>query len=354
MKLLFSFRDFSAVPHIPPYDTVKVVRYAWNYIGGPSTAMLEAPAGDDMLEFIKLLRCPVEIWDEDGMPYWWGYVRRISLPFGNVSLGLSLDGMYNRVAATYPTLADGDAIATGQATTAWAENVYSADEFGDKEYLLSIFDGTADLAETARDNMLALQGWPVVAVSMGGAGGKVTLECAGWWETLDWKYYTNASTVAVSTSDQIRSIVSSCGQFITATTIGTESGVDTNPLQDGSLTGKRLVEGFMQSGVSGGLRYWAYVNRSREILMDQVPVQAVKYLMTSKGALEDKLGIPVKPQMCTVGAWAELKGLPPVLGGVGVLRPFLIGSAEYTAATGQTVYRPADMPNAYAFTELVV
>lgn len=107
----------------------------------------------------------------------------------------------------------------------------------------------------------------------------------------------------------------------------------------------------MRSGGLGSRRYIADVTHGLEIVFTQIPAVAVAYLLNMDGDLEGMTGNLIDPKLCTVGQWMTLKEDLP-LSGPGVLRPMFIGSAEYTAATNKTIYKPYDMRNLYALGSL--
>jgi hypothetical protein len=186
-------RDFSRQyvtvnpPNLDP-QALKVVSYSHRAVGGPYQATIEQ-TGDkySMMNALNLLRCPVEIYDDYGQCVWWGYIHEVSLKFGSINIGVSLDTMYNKVTVTYAGTEPDMAI------TSVAEDADSENEYGYKELFETASDLSALQADNLRDVTLAQKRYPVPAVSQADlkAKDKVTFICRGWWDTLSWQYYDN-------------------------------------------------------------------------------------------------------------------------------------------------------------------
>lgn len=177
----------------------RVKRYSASVYGGPKLASVEV-RGDEstMLSLRTLLRCPVEIFDDEADVVWWGCVYRATAYIGNVSLSWSLDELANRVAVVYTATVPG-ASGSRKITTDWAEQALSIVDYGTKERLVTLSDGDSVYAEGLRDQMLARLGQPVRGLELtnsepGIARGE--LELRGWFDTLGWRYYAQAAGLA--------------------------------------------------------------------------------------------------------------------------------------------------------------
>jgi hypothetical protein len=174
------------------------LKYSKNAIGGCKYAELSA-SGDELRlwELIDKLRCPVEIADARGDVVWWGYVDEVKISAGGRSYGVDLRHMANRVRVGYQD-AEGESQYTG-----WAENTDSSAAYGDKEYQVTVREpATLAMAERWRDTELARRKYPVPQVETGlrNEPARATVICRGWWETLDWQFYTQiAGTVEFTT-----------------------------------------------------------------------------------------------------------------------------------------------------------
>ena len=263
-------RSFVAMPtdsRIP----WRVDRYSNHIFGGPKAATISAPVTVDKWEATKLLRCPVEITNEDGQVVWWGMVNKVTIPHEEKQVGLSLDRMVNRANVQYTEVNENTTVAGITAQTGWADEVVSQNEFGVRERLLSSKAQSLTQATALRSTQLSLYSKPIPALEMGN-GSRVVLECIGWWDTLDWKYYQNTTASLVETTTQASAIVTSCGQFLTQTLILNASGVQTNQARDENLrTGLTEIEAILKAGDSTGRMMTATVTKERALHIAKIP-----------------------------------------------------------------------------------
>jgi len=341
MKVIFYNRDFTS--QIPlSHLKITVERYSHNMLGGPDTAYIKIDTSGDNWELTKLLRSPVEIYDGDGHLNWWGYVNRVNVPSGDIMVGLGLDNMSNYVAANYSVLDAGETAASSKATTTWVSDAASVQEYGQKEKLLTINNATAAQAEGARDTYLASNKYapPEVELS-GGNTAYVRVECYGWFKTLEWKFYANATTSNIATTSQIAAIIASAGQFFNGSLIENASGIDSNQYRDGTVNAKQQVTELMNAGTTNVRPLLARVDKDRYIHVYERQAEDPEYLMRSDGQLETLLGQTVRASYCINSSWVRIKDIPDTLGGLSAMRNFFIESAEYDAERDRCVYRPA-------------
>lgn len=180
-------RDFSDRPQTH-WDTLFVDRYSKNAIFGSKRATIRATGSTmDIWEFVEVLRCPVRIWDNELAKYvWWGYVNEVKIRDGALNWGVSLDTMYNNIGVAFTYL-------RVRKTITFSSNSDSTTEYGTKDILLSASDISVAKATAKRDAALAAKKFPIptLRTTGGDASASVTLECRGWGETLDWRYYEN-------------------------------------------------------------------------------------------------------------------------------------------------------------------
>lgn len=341
MKVVFYNRDFTS--QVPlSHLKITVERYSHSMIGGPDTAYIKIETSGDNWELTKLLRAPVEIYDGDGHLNWWGYVNRMTVPNGEIMVGMGLDNMFNYVAANYSLLDDGSSSATSQVVTSWASDAASILEYGQKEKLLTINNATAAQAEGARDTYLAGYKYapPEIELS-GGNTNHIRIECYGWFKTLEWKYYANATTSNLATTAQIRAIVTSAGQFFRGTLIENASGISSNQYRDGTQNALTQISELLNAGTTAIKPLLARVDKDRYLHVYQRQAESPEYLMRNDGNLETLLGQTVKPSHCVNAAWVRIRDIPDILGGLSAMRNFFIESAEYNAEQDKTIYRPA-------------
>jgi hypothetical protein len=200
----FKQRDFSDALGFPEVAFVPR-RYGWSALGGPEFATLTAfgPA-HALWSLTHQLRAPVEVLDGRGTAVWWGYLASVTVRVGAITVGVSLDTLYNRVAVAYAHVAPGTTTAGTRATTAWAQNDDSVSRYGSKELLASLQSASPELAEARRATLLAQHRYPIPLVEQVAPGRgslSATLRCRGWWATLGWTYYDRAAYVEEHTDD---------------------------------------------------------------------------------------------------------------------------------------------------------
>lgn len=190
-SILFYHRDFS--PRVQPGYDFKVQHLTWSDAGGPETALLEAPGWDDPAEALArglpdLLRCPLTVLDEAGMPAWWGWVQRVELRWAGVSAAWDLSGMVNRAAAVYAAPAAPGPWTTALQVTPWVDDAASQARFGVKESLLRVDSTSLAAASAARDRLLAESAWPAARIIPGqsATAPRLRLTALGWQHTFDW------------------------------------------------------------------------------------------------------------------------------------------------------------------------
>jgi len=345
MHVVFYDRDFAIRPKSLLVDGWSVDRYSIHVIGGPETMSASAPATVDKWEMMNFLRCPVEVYDEDMTPLWWGYVNKVSIPHGKSMLSLSLDDMANSVVVSYSTIATTDA-QSEQKQTAAATNAMSIAEFGTKEKIVTINEATATSAAQKRDTYLALHGAPIQETEVGAGGSRVMIECKGWWSSLSWRYYTSTSTALVDTISLVGSAIASVGEFIADVFATEASGVNVsgyrNPY-DGQRTAQGDIETLLAVGNTSGKRMLATVTKNRVVVINSEPAESVQYFISQTGGLESITGQPIPPTRCIVGAWARIKDAPAVIGAMTAVKNLFIDSAEWSG--GKITYRFAGERN---------
>jgi len=182
-------RDFTTP--ITHNFNVDPVYFSWSAFGGPRYAHFEL-SGDRLFASLRLLRCPVTVYVSDTTPVWWGFVKEIIIYLGDVQFSISLDDLFNRVKVQYSFLSPDNHLAD-QSETAWTDDLSSQNEYGTKELIIHKSKIDDDAALKLRDTFLNLAAWPETKFSQALKKGDAhaVIKCAGWFETLDWKYYEN-------------------------------------------------------------------------------------------------------------------------------------------------------------------
>lgn len=339
MQIIFYTRDFSSRLDSSTFKW-SVQSYEWSIFGGPLLAEVSAPVNADAWDAATLLRCPVEIVDDNGESVWWGYVNEVKIPGKLVTVGVSLDNMYNKVRATYADLPSGNNSASAQLNTTYAEAQESIAVFGTKEYTHQMGDGNADTAEATRDRILEENKYPIPTVDPF-LSTMISLKLRGWWNTLEWQHYVNSGTTDVATTQQIVDIVADSAQFLEGAHVFNASGVNSNEFRDGQITAKAMIEDLLEVGTSDGKRLIALVNRERFLEIHKLDtVEDPDYRMRDDGSLENIADVPISESNLKdiIGKWVTLKSAPSVIGNFAVIRPFLVESAVWR--NGKTTYRP--------------
>lgn len=321
----------------------------WDVMGGPDRAKVTARGAVlNLWELVEKLRCPIWMRDPVTLDYsWWGYVRgvKVTVPApGDQSLtfGVSLEQMRNKYRVTYQL--EG---VTDQSHTAWTQDDDSIATYGTQESQESNSEATTQAAaEQLRDTLLAIYKFPLVERdwSTRRAEIKAEIDCRGWWETLDWRFYGNAGTNTVETTTQIATAVGSHGQFITAVEIENASGISTVETRNGDETLLEVVESLMKKGTTSKIRLLATVDYNRRLHVYAESLSSFEhYIQLADGSLTTPAGKLVRMgEPGTVAVWADLDVVP---GSVDVSKianvtPFFIEHAHYDGKTGKIKFIP--------------
>lgn len=211
-------RDFQHLLGIPSNVTFDVLDHGWTDTGGPEAATIavNGPASS-VWRALEWLRCPIDIDSDEAGRVWWGYVHEVEITAGAWTVGVSLDGMSNRIKVVY-----NEPVLYGSAAkkeTSWVQDDDSVATYGYKELIQSISDVLASDAVRRRDQGLALLKYPQQLRRMTMSQNvSAQLRCRGWIGTLGWRYFTQAVGLdqhAVNGDKQHR-----LGVGFTATTIG--------------------------------------------------------------------------------------------------------------------------------------
>jgi hypothetical protein len=183
---------------LPAGLEVEVVRRENHIFGGPKACELEVSGESaDMLEMLGWLRDRIEIFDDQGVPVWWGIVSRVEVPVNQVVMVSDLENMANAIKVVYTlTNASGESTGVTQETD-WVVNQESIEQYGRKELLLSIGDSNAVAADTRARIELRERAFPQV-FGMNRSQKKGRIEGIGEWETLGWQYANVPTRVALA------------------------------------------------------------------------------------------------------------------------------------------------------------
>jgi len=162
--------------------------YSAHVWGGPKRAEIRVEgAGDALWQALNWLRGWVTIRNAQGNLVWWGYVASAEVGIGQVTVGLTLETMANRVCVAYTYMGPDGQQTRG--TTAWAEDTTVQALYGIKELRATLADTSPGQATAVRAKTLAARKNPQAMLAMDAIeGGR--LMCIGAWQTLGWQSYS--------------------------------------------------------------------------------------------------------------------------------------------------------------------
>lgn len=302
--------DFSEML-TPPFE-FDPVRWGWALPGGCNKAEIEVGGKrrDAWNMLPAMLRSPVKIYNNNHTAVWWGYVHAVELYSDDMTIGISLDGMYNNVAVDYSRLDTGSTSPTADSTT-FAQDSDSVTRWGQKSTRVSFGETTAAGADLVRDLYLSRYRYITPDIRSGGSktlAGK--LICRGWWEVLGWKYYSNAGTTATDISDQVAAIVAEQALIAGSDIVATHT-TQTNEYRDGTQSARDVIESLLQIPQSPTVSYTATITPERYLRFQQEGQSATTdWLLMQDGQFRTFLnGIP-DPGISILG-WAQLRGVLP-------------------------------------------
>lgn len=201
-RVVFLDRDFARTSQPEVEFTVETMR--WTIEGGAETAVLRGDGRRVAVgELDGLLRCPVEIYNGLDEMVWWGFVSTVQYGAGKRRVSVSLEEMANRIMVRYTMLAPagqmGEICQTG-----WADDLVSQAVYGVKELILERDGLDEQSAEQVRDMALAERSKPQVTVKhLGEDDFGVRLVCAGWMDSLKWKYVQPTAGMIANSPSQV-------------------------------------------------------------------------------------------------------------------------------------------------------
>ena len=201
MKVRFLQRDLLTECPLPAGMSVTVRERANHVYGGPKSCLLEVSGNEKaMPELTDWIRNRIEIYDDKGLPLWWGIVERVEVPVGKVKLVADVNEMANAIKVIY-TLTNSNGQSTGyQAETQWIEDADSIQKYGRKELLIPIGESNAVAAEVQARIELKERAYPRIYPERGGSQKEAvaTIQGMGEWETLGWQYAKVPTRLALS------------------------------------------------------------------------------------------------------------------------------------------------------------
>ena len=134
-------------------------------------------------------------------PIWEGFINRMSFSAGGVEYTISLDQMANRLAVTYTNNA-GAITTSSLVSDTNSQAVYGIKN--DRLELRAQNTGTT-MINNVRDTALTQRAWPKSSIvpAGGSGGGLLKIECLGFYHTLQWDVYQDATVADVTLSNYL-------------------------------------------------------------------------------------------------------------------------------------------------------
>ena len=308
-------KNLSSSRIIPVRDNYTINFFNFSAIGGSKQARITIESNDlpSLLTYLQLLRNPIEIVSEAGVTLWNGYISETLLNYGAISIGLSLNEMANTIGVEFSYVAAGSQTVGERMTTTYATDATSTSIYGIKELLISKSGMSTEQANSLRDIELASRKYPVPISKINGQGenNSITLECYGWFNTLDWRTCVNNSTTSVETTTQIRDIITNTGQFFNTVFIINPSGISSSQYKAGDKTCLEEITTMLETGTSNGKRLLIKTDEKRNVRIYAEPSYDIKttYQFTNDGILLTPQGTPIIPYSAPVGVYARMRDI---------------------------------------------
>ena len=189
MIVNFKSREFAS--RSPLLVNIQPTEYTFLDMGGCHRATLQASGSANAVwSLLNDLRCPVEIFDDNGVCVWWGYVHQVIINAGALNFDASLSSMANKVQVAYSYVEVGTNEVGQRKTTTAITDANSIAVYGTKQYVHSVGGMTPTEASALAYSKLEEMAFPKGGLSAGYGGQEITatVYCRGWWDTLFWQY----------------------------------------------------------------------------------------------------------------------------------------------------------------------
>ncbi len=232
---------------------------------------------------------------------WEGIVYEMSLLQGGREYRRTLapEWWHNRVKVLYTS-------EYGVASdVAWSEDADASDEYGQMDYLITLGGSTVNAATALRDRHLGEFAWPRSRLSGGlefggtarqSAPDALEVTVAGFWSTLNWRYY---ETTASDTASALISTLVAASEFVTAGRVETNSLATRVDVGSNARKVGELIEEIVGQGDASGNLWQGGVYADRQLVYEQAPTTVTRYLVD--GQLVELDGSPVIPSLVKPG-----------------------------------------------------
>lgn len=146
-------------------------------------------------------------------PIWEGFINRMTFSAGGVQYSIGLDKMANRVNATYTATAGSATNTVGVAVNSTASQAI----YGIKQEQIDLgFMNAGTGATIIRDTVLAQRAFPKTSMLPSGAGGGLLhIEFLGFFHTLEWESYRDATTGAIQLGNLVDALLAALANTTT-------------------------------------------------------------------------------------------------------------------------------------------
>ena len=284
------------------------------------------------------------------MIIWEGLLYAVTIDDGKNTINRSLANTYNQVRVVYSTItynASNNPIFGAQLATADANDAASQALYGIRELQYIIGGTDATSAAGLRDTLLKRYSQPqtVSQTAQRGGGGspqstRVTLECAGVWETLDKRFYKQtASTGNVNLDVIVKAALTGVAQLANSD----QSNIAANAQQrsqysQGNVTAQVLLSGLSALGGPNNLRYYLGFYEQGKCYYAEQPTTVAyraRRLDPSESIYDATTGAIVPPWLVLPGRIIRFDDLIPDAVTYSTTlndpRAFLIGQVQFTA-----------------------
>lgn len=137
------------------------------------------------------------------------------------------------------------------------------------------------------------------------------------------------------TSELIKDIVTSAGQFIAGVDSRVNSGIWKRSYRDGESTALGEIEDLLDAGTSAGTSILPLISHDWRCIIDVADTSRnPEYKLLPDGSLKTIRDSAIDPGVLPIGKWCEIDGLQDG-DGLAPLSPFVIGYAEYNVESGK-------------------
>lgn len=165
--------------------TLTPTRYSAAALGGPDAATVSVSGDKNALsDVLTWLACKITIYNDGGLPVWWGLVQVASVTLDGVEYTLDASEIVNRMAVLYVDSGSNAAV------TAWVEDAHSIAQYGRRERRITAEADTDTTAVAQATRLVNERSAPLRSVKAAAGPNGAVLRCIGYWRTLDWRYWS--------------------------------------------------------------------------------------------------------------------------------------------------------------------